>query len=206
MLRLEGQHVAAVHILHVQAVAARLTAMRNLGPQLGGRDDVDRDMVLEQRNIRMGADLLFQRDLHGVPGGIGRMDDPSLAVAAFARQVKAHFSGGVTRERHALIDQPFDRFAPVFDDVTGGGLVAQTGAGNQGIGHVLLVAVARIEHGGNTTLGPGAGAVEQGALGDDGNLAGLGQVQGYRQAGQAAADDRDVEFHGIVEMFTEAIL
>ena len=79
-------------------------------------------------------------------------------------------------------------------------------AGDQGVVDVLLVAVARVEHGGDAALGPVAGAIEQGALGNDGNLAGLGQVQGDRQAGQAAADDRDVKFHGMVEMFTEAIL
>lgn len=206
VFRLEGEHVATVYILHVQAVAARLAAMRSLGPQLVGRDDVNGDMVFEQRDIRVRAHLLFQRDLHGVPGSIGRMDDPALAMAAFTGQVKAHFGGCVAGEWHALIDQPFDRFTPVFDDIAGGGFVAQACAGNERVGHVLVVAVARIEHGGNTTLGPAAGAIEESTLRNDGNLAGLGQVQGYRQAGQAAADDRDVEFHGMVEMFTEAIL
>ena len=36
-------------------------------------------------------DLLLQRLLHGAAGGVGRVDDAALAVAAFARQVEAQF-------------------------------------------------------------------------------------------------------------------
>ena len=152
-------------------------------------------MVLEQRDVRMLRTRSFSVRDHRVAGGVGGVDDAALAVAAFARQVEAQFGGLVPRERHALLDQPFDRLAPVLDDEARGRLVAQAGAGDQGVVDVLVDAVARIEHGGDAALRPVAGAVADGALGDDGDAPRLRQVQGDGQAGQAAADDCYVEFH-----------
>ncbi len=126
----------------------------------------------------MGAHFLLQRHLHRVAGGVGSVNDAALAMAAFARQVKAHFRRFVARERHALVDQPLNRFASMFDDEAGGRFVAQAAASDEGIVDVLLVGVARIENGSDAALGPVAGAVKQGAFGDDGHGARLRQVQG----------------------------
>ena len=139
-------------------------------------------------------------------GRIGRVDDAALAVAAFAGEVEAQFRALVAGEGHALLDQPFDGFAPVLHDVAGGRLVAQAGAGHQGVGDVLVVAVARIEHGGDAALRPVAGAVEELAFRNDRNPLGLREVQGHRQAGQTAADNSDVKFHGKCHICTEASL
>ncbi len=170
VLGLEGQHLAGLDVLHVQAEAARWTIF---GPSLSEVMTSIAQWCFEQRDVRMRAHLLFQRHLHRVAGGVGGVDDAALAVAAFAGQVEAQFGAGVAGERHALLDQPFDRFAAVFDDEAGGAFVAQAGAGDQGVGDVLVVAVAGVEHGGDAALGPVAGAVEQRAFGNDGNLAGL---------------------------------
>ena len=77
VLRFERQYFAGLLVLHVQAVAARLAhqvwrvAVHGFARQLVGRDDVDGAMVLEQRDVRVRAHLLFQGDLHGVAGGAG---------------------------------------------------------------------------------------------------------------------------------------
>ena len=142
-------------------------ALGRLHAQLVGGDQVNGAMVFEQADVGVGAHLFFQRHLHGVPGGIGRVDDAALAVSAFAGQMKTQFGCGVARKRHALLDQPFDGFAAVLDDIARGALVAQAAAGDQGVFDVLLVAVARVQHGRDPALRPVAGAIEQRAFGND---------------------------------------
>ncbi len=128
-------------------------------------------------------------------GRIGRMDDAALAVAAFAGQVEAELGLLVTGEGHALRDQPFDRGSALRHDRARRGLIAQAGAGHQRIGHMLVMAVMRVEHGGNAALGPVTGAVAQRALGNNDNFAGIREVEGHRQAGETAADNGDIEIH-----------
>ena len=73
-----------------------MTAVPPAGRRLVGRDQVDRVVIFEQRDVRMIAHaLLFERDLHRVAGGVGGVDDAAMAVAAFARQVEAEFGGRV---------------------------------------------------------------------------------------------------------------
>ena len=144
----------------------------------------------------MLPDFFFERDLHRMPGCIGRVNDAALAVAAFAGQVEAEFGLLVAGERHALRDQPFNGLAAMRHDEAGRGLVAQSGAGDQRVLHVLVMAVMRVEHGRNTALRPVTGAVTQRAFGDHDHLAVLRKMQGDGQTGQAAADDGDIEFHG----------
>ena len=52
--------------------------------------------------------------------------------------------------------------------------------------------VGAVEHGGDAALGPGRRGRRE-SLGDQGDAVGVGQAQGQRLAGQAAADDEDVE-------------
>jgi hypothetical protein len=74
---------AAGGVEHVGAVAALA------GPlELPVGDEVDQHVVLEQRDAGRGAHPLHQRALHGRAGGVGRVHDAALAVAAFARQVQ----------------------------------------------------------------------------------------------------------------------
>ncbi|MCY1299417.1 hypothetical protein D9M70_489450 [compost metagenome] len=92
----EGMHCAGVVVEHVQAVAP--VARQS---HLARRDQVDREMVFEDGDVRMLRGLLQQRADHRVSGGIGRVDDAPAAVAAFAGQVEAQFGLLVARERHA---------------------------------------------------------------------------------------------------------
>ncbi len=101
--------------------------------------------------FRQGAD-------HGMAGGIGGMDDAAPAVAAFAGQVIAEFGLLVLGERNAPVDQPLDGFAAMFDDEARCLFIAQARAGHERVLRMLVVAVARIEHGGDPALCPVAGA------------------------------------------------
>jgi hypothetical protein len=102
----------------------------------------------------MLAGLLGQRGHHGMAGGVGRVDDAAAAMAAFAREVEAEFGLFVARERHAAVDQPLDRFAAMLHDEARRFFVAKPRAGNQRVLRMLVVTVARVEHGGDAALGP----------------------------------------------------
>ena len=175
-------HGAGVHVLRVQAHAM---------PAL--HDQIHADVVLEDRDVGVGAHALFERELHGVARGVGRVNDAALAMPALAGEMKAEFGLRVTRERHAKLDEPLDGAAALADDGAHRGLIAHAGARHERVGHVVVDAVVRIEHGGDAALRPVAGTVDQGGLGHDGHALMRGQLQGDRQAGQATAHHGDVK-------------
>jgi hypothetical protein len=129
----DGDDPAVLYVLHIHADAAAVVA--------GRPDQVDRNVLFQQHDVRVVAHLLFQGRLDRMARGVGGMDDAARAVAAFARQVVAQFGGGIAGEGHALFDQPADRLAAMFDDITGDLLVAQAGAGVERIGEVAVGAV-----------------------------------------------------------------
>ncbi len=141
----------------------------------------------------MCPDLGFQRGLHRVPGGIGGVDYAAVAVATLAGEVIAHVAGLVAGERNALPDKPVDGLASALDHVAGDFGVAQSRAGDHGVADVVLGRVVLGEHRGNAALGPVGGAVQEFALGDDADFLAVGQIERDGEAGQAAADDRDIE-------------
>ena len=116
-------------------------------------------MIFEQMDVRTAADDLFQCLLHDVPGGVCGMNDAPLAVTAFTGQVITRLGRCVFGKGNALIDQPVDGFATVFDDETGRFFITQPGAGCHGIGHVFFNTVQnRVQYGGNAALCEIAGA------------------------------------------------
>ena len=84
-------------------------------------------MILEKMDVRTVADDFFQCLLDDMTGGVGGMDDPPFAVAAFAGQMITRLCGLVPGKGDALIDQPVDRFPAVFDDESRGDLIAPSG-------------------------------------------------------------------------------
>ena len=130
--------------------------------QLAVGDQVHQHVVLEHADVGRGQHFVDQRGLHGSAGGIGRMHDAAVAVAAFAREVQ---SPVFRRERHAQALQPADGIGCVFDHVARGIEVAQASACHQGVLHMVVKGIFLGHHGGNAALGPGAGPVVQGTFG-----------------------------------------
>ena len=153
-------------------------------------DQIHQRVVLKQGDVGRLPHVVDQCALHGGAGGVCHVHDSARAVAAFPRQVKL---AAFLRKRHAQALQPGDGFGCVFHHQAGGGFVAQTCTGHQRVVHMRLKRVAFFQHGGNAALGPAAGAVGHGALGQNGHAVGGCQVQGSGQAGQAAADDQNVK-------------
>ena len=86
----------------------------------------------------------------GVAQGVG---DAVAAVAALAAQGQP-VAGAV--ELRAPVDQLVDALRGLADHVLDHLPVAERAAGLEGVGHVVLEAVVRIEHGGDAALGVGA--------------------------------------------------
>ena len=110
-------------------------------------------------------------------------------------QVEAELGLFVAGKGHALCDQPFDRRASLGHDGPRCRLVAQAGAGHQGIGDVLVMAVMRVQHRGDAALGPVTGAVAECTFGNYDNFAGIREVERNGKAGQTAADNSDIKVH-----------
>ncbi len=131
----------------------------------------------------------------GARGVAARVGDAATVVAALAGEGQAA-PGGLVEVRAgrdeaaygvgALGDQGAHRF-----------LVAQAGAGDQGVVEVLLGGVALAEGRGYAALRPAGGAVVETGLGDDdGGEAGRLAAQGRGEARDAGADDHHVRGDG----------
>ena len=88
--------------------------------------------------------------------------------------------------------QPGDHLARLAGHQPGDRLVAQAGAGDQGVVHVRLDRVAAVDRRCDPALRPVAGAVGHLALGDNGDAALVGKLERGGQRGEAAAEDEDV--------------
>src|ERR1700709_1361817 len=88
MRRLDGDGTSTRKVERIEPV----TAMPGQ-PEPLGRDQVDRVMLFEYRDVRMIAHALVERGDHGVTGCIGGMNDPPMTVATLARQMKAEPGG-----------------------------------------------------------------------------------------------------------------
>jgi len=120
-----------------------------------------------------------------------------MAVPAFAGQVELEAAVIaarviVTGKRHALVDQPLNGFAAMFDGKAHRIFVAQAAAGVEGVFDVGLHCVGVVQHGGNTALGPECRAIGQVAFAQHRNAQVAGEGQRKAQAGCAAADHQDI--------------
>ena len=135
----------------------------------------------------------LERLLDRVAGGVGDMDDAAVAVPALAGQVERAI---LARERHARARSDADRARRRLDHMLDDLEVVEAGAGDHRVFDVRFEAVAFLKHRRDPALGAGARAVAKRALGDDRDLAGLGEVERRGQSRRARADDEDVGGRG----------
>ena len=155
-------------------------------------DQINGNVMLEHRYVRVGLQLVCQGILYRQACGIRNMDDTPMAMPALACEVIAG-AGSIPGKRHALADKPVDGCLAPLHDETGRAWIAQTCAGNQGVLDVSLDRIGIVQWRGDTSLGAVAGAVFKRPLGDQGNLHVRCQLQRKRLTRQAATDDQDVE-------------
>lgn len=122
--------------------------------------------------------------------------DTTAVVAALAgERYLVAARGGV--EAGSGTDEPVDGVRALGHKGPDGGLVAESGARDEGVGQMLLRGVAVAERGRDPALCPACGAVVQTGLGDDdGPAAGRGAAQRGGQPGHPGAHHDDVRCDG----------
>ena len=86
-------------------------------------------------------------------GGIGGMNNASLAVPSLFGQVKGLLLIRIAAELHALIHQPVNYFTTVVDGKLYGVWVAEVGAGVEGVLDMRVNAVVFVQHRSDAALG-----------------------------------------------------
>ncbi len=170
---------------HVERIQPFASARRR------GHHEVDGHDALAQRHVRMSDREREQRLVDGSPGRIGRMRDAAHAMPALARQVQAERAADLGGERHAHVDQPFDRRAAAFGDEARRVLVDETGAGLLGIVDMGIDAVVRRDDADDAALRPCGRAFGEAALGEHHDAPARRETEGGGQAGESRTDDDD---------------
>ena len=180
----ERQHFAAGGIEHIGAMAALFRQS-----QLVAGDQIDRDVLFENPDVGMAANLVRKGGLNGQSGRISDMDHAPGTVSAFLRQVVA---GCIAGKGNALVNQPVNGPAAVLDHEACRPWVIEQRACADRVTDVRLDRVAIVEHGRYSPLRPARRTVFQRALADQRHLAGLRQPQRGRLSSKAAANDENV--------------
>jgi hypothetical protein len=156
---------------------------------VGGQEQVEGEGVLDDGDRGVGLHGGDERALDLGAGGVAAgVRDPVAQVAALAGQRELARVGLV--EHRAERDQLVHRGGALGDEHPHRRLVAQAGAGDEGVAQVLLGGVAGAEGGGDPALRPGGRAGGEQVLGDheDADLwGGRPHPQGGGQAGDARA-------------------
>ena len=168
-----GQHCVTPFVQYIGTVTTLLFLA-----EFASGDQIYRDVLFEDGDVGVCQHAFGQCLLHRFAGGIGRMDDAAATVAALAREVEVGAAALGSGKRHALVDQPTDSRCAALDHKACRLLVAQAGAGRERIADMLGQTIVRCLHRSDPALCPGAGAVQQPAFGDNGNLLPIGQFQG----------------------------
>ncbi|PAV70983.1 hypothetical protein WR25_05947 [Diploscapter pachys] len=137
--------------------------------------------------MRLGGAL--QRLLHRPAGRVGDMDDAAMRMAAFAGEVERVSFGG---EGDAELCQALDRGRGVLDDEFDDIAVVEAGAGDHRILDMVVERVTGFEHRGDPALRPGGRSFVERALGEDGDLEPVREIERRGEPGGARADDQHV--------------
>ena len=105
-------------VFSVQNIGAMTAVV--IRPQFGACYKVNGNVVFEQGDVWTAARLTQQGGFHGVPGCIGRMQDPTGGMSAFAGQVEGLGRIFVTLagKWHTQVYQPLDSFRCIFNGET----------------------------------------------------------------------------------------
>ncbi len=172
-------------VLDVEHVGADTTVAGQ--GQLTMGDQVHRHPGFHQVDVGPCRGLPRQGAGDSLTGGIGGMDDAAMAVAALAGQVQLLVL--VPGKGNATVHQPVDALATVLDGEPDRILMAQAGAGGEGVPDVVLQRVLAVQYRGDAALGPEGGATGNPALADDGDAEMFGKIQRNGEAGRTTANN-----------------
>ena len=155
-------------------------------------DQVDRHHMRPERDIRVRRSGILQRLLHRPAGRVIDMDDPPVAVAAFAGEMQDF---GFLVEGHAHVLQPRNRRRCILDHEFHGFAPVEAGTRNHRVVDMIGKCIARVEHGRNPALRPCRRATRQFTLGENQHLVGTGEGDRGAQSGSAGPDNDYIVVH-----------
>jgi hypothetical protein len=165
--------------------------------RLAGGQEIDRDVVLEEADVRMGSHTRQQHPLDLTARRIAVMEDAATGMAAFTPEIEA----GAQRRRvgrgrvelHAQLEERVDhRWAPAHHPPHHV-LVAEAGPRRERVLHVAVDGVVRPLDRRDPALRPVGRRVGGRLLGHDGDATPIGHAQGIEEARDSAADHQEVE-------------
>jgi len=184
----ERLDLAGLRVQDVEAQrAVAWTAQGHRRVDLGGRQEVDREVVLKHPDVRSGGHRAQQGRFDRPTRHVAGMEDPAVRVAAFASEVRP--SVGPVLEPHAPGDEFGDPRGAALYDMADGGEVAEPVARGHGVLYVAGEVVGLVGDTGDPALGPVRVGFRAGLLGDDGDgTTASGQVEREAQAADAATN------------------
>ena len=163
--------------------------------ELAGGDEIDGHVVRHGFDGRVGGDFFQQCALDFASGGVLKMQDAALRVAALAAEVE--LLPAVAVFAVIEVDAEFHEFGnaggSLGDDGANDIRVAKPGSGLEGVADVEFERILVAHHAGNPALGPSGVGVRRSALGDKRDTALVGGLQSERESGDAAAEDDEIE-------------
>ena len=179
-----------------------------------GADEVDRHVVFEHVDVRVGAAGGDEGTFDLLAGDVARVEDAALVVAALASEVEVAVSGFGRGLAHLLargkvradvVDEPLDALRAAPHDVHDGLRTAQMRPRLKRVGEVFLEGVADVCHAGDAALRHLRVAVVDGAFRDDADGSGVmfREHEGGGKPCKTASYDQMVEitFLGCLHFF-----
>ena len=134
--------------------------------------------------------LRRQNILNCQPCRVGNVNDPPGAMATFPRQMVGTV---LTTEWNALLNQPVDRMATIFNNEAGGGNIIEKGTSGQRVLDMCFNRILNVEDSRDSALRPTGSTVLKTAFADQTNLAMFCEPKGCGLPRQTAPNHQNVD-------------
>ena len=161
-------------------------------PDLGTDQEIDGQVVFQDGDAFVVGRRLQQGPFDLPAGEIEGMGDAPGRVAALHAEIEPVAILFIVLEGDPQFDQFADPGRAVFHHQPDHVLMAEAGAGTQGVLDMQLEGIFGGQHRGDAALGQVGGGIDPGLLGDQGDLTQARGLQGEGEAGNAAADNQEI--------------
>lgn len=188
-----GLDLARLGVQHISAIAGYTGhTATDFFTQVMLGDQVDREVMRVDLNVRMFANLLKQGPFDLVPGRVLEVEHPVFAMTTFPREVVVALR--ITIETCPPLDDLADPLGAFGDHHADHVLPAQSGTCDEGIPDVLFECIRRMHDTGDSSLGVfGVGFIGS-RLGHNHDLALFRRFQGEGEPGNAGTQNEEIGF------------
>ena len=187
----QSLHLTAALVEHIHAHTAVLHRIT----KFSRGQEINRHVILQNRDIRMRGDLSDKGSLDLEPGEILEVQHPSLGMPALAGEIE--FTNAVLEfpfvEVHPELHEFLNAGRPFRDDGAHHVLVAKTRARNQRVANVEVEGIFLAHHTSHSALCPCRIRIRQHPLGHERYGTLLCRLQREREPGYSAANDDEIK-------------